>query len=195
MSLYCTALLWQSKKTALIFQKLNNWLQLIKVPGNNFTTSRKKAIQWFKIHRIDCMAFYSLVQVRWWGLSYESVYSSTYIKMNVSRKRFKKIIAAGLCSSVKCPYEDTVSLFPLIKLVLSDELWRMMRWEIWHKHLESMDASRFVSTVQAAGRGVMLWGIISWNTLGPLVSNDHHLKPTAYPTSAGDHVPPFVTTA
>ncbi len=42
---------------------------------------------------------------------------------------------------------------------------------IWHKEHESMDPSCLVSTVQAAGGGVMVWGIYSWHTLGPLSTN------------------------
>ncbi len=43
------------------------------------------------------------------------------------------------------------------------------RVRIWRKEHESMDPSCLVSTVQAAGGGVMVWGIFSWHTLGPLV--------------------------
>ncbi len=32
-----------------------------------------------------------------------------------------------------------------------------------------MDPSCLVSTVQASGGGIMVWGIFSWHTLGPLV--------------------------
>ncbi len=42
------------------------------------------------------------------------------------------------------------------------------RVRIWRKEHESMDPSCLVSKVQAAG-GVMVWGIFSWHTLGPLV--------------------------
>ncbi len=47
---------------------------------------------------------------------------------------------------------------------------------IWCKEHESMDPSCLVSTVQAAGDGVMVWGIFSWHTLGPLVLIKHRLK-------------------
>ncbi len=43
------------------------------------------------------------------------------------------------------------------------------RVRIWHKEHESMDPSCIVSMVQAGGGGVMVWGIFSWDTLGPLV--------------------------
>ncbi len=39
-----------------------------------------------------------------------------------------------------------------------------------------MDPSCLVSTVQAADGGVMVWGIFSWNTLGPLVPIEHYFK-------------------
>ncbi len=55
------------------------------------------------------------------------------------------------------------------------------RVRIWHKEHESMDPSCLVSMVQAGGGGVMVWGIISWHTLGPLVpieaSFKHHSLP------------------
>jgi len=39
------------------------------------------------------------------------------------------------------------------------------RVRIWRKEHESMDPSCLVSTVQADGGGVMVWGIFSWHTL------------------------------
>ncbi len=54
------------------------------------------------------------------------------------------------------------------------------RVRICHIEHESMDPSCFVSTVQAGGGGVMVWGIFSWHTLGPLVLIEHHLNTTAY---------------
>ncbi len=56
-----------------------------------------------------------------------------------------------------------------------------------------MDPSCLVSTVQAGG-GVMVWGIFSWHTLGPLVPIGHHLNATAYLSIVADHVHPFMTT-
>ncbi len=56
-----------------------------------------------------------------------------------------------------------------------------------------MDPSCLVSTVQAAGGGVM-WGIFSWHTLGPLVPIEHCLNTTAYLSIVSDHVHPFMTT-
>ncbi len=54
------------------------------------------------------------------------------------------------------------------------------RVRIWPKEHESMDPSCLVSTVQAGGGGVIVWGIFSWHTLGPLVPIDHRLNATAY---------------
>ncbi len=69
------------------------------------------------------------------------------------------------------------------------------RVRIWHKKHESMDPSCLVSTVQAAGGGgVMVWGIFSWHTLGPLVPMEHRLNTTAYLSIVADHVHPFITT-
>ncbi len=55
-----------------------------------------------------------------------------------------------------------------------------------------MDPSCIVS-VQAGG-GVMVWGIFSWQTLGPLVPIEHHLNTTAYRSIVANHVHPFMTT-
>ncbi len=45
------------------------------------------------------------------------------------------------------------------------------RVRIWHKVDESMDPSCLVSTVQAGGGGVMVWGIFSWHALDPFSTN------------------------
>ncbi len=50
-----------------------------------------------------------------------------------------------------------------------------------------------VSTVHAAG-GVMVWGIFSWHTLGPLVPIEQRLNATVYLSIVADHVHPFITT-
>ncbi len=81
----------------------------------------------------------------------------------------------------------------------SDETWFLLqhsngRVRIWRKEHESMDPSCLVSTVQAAGGGVMVWGIFSWHTLGPLVPIEHRLNATAYLSIVADHVHPFMTT-
>ncbi len=68
------------------------------------------------------------------------------------------------------------------------------RVRIWHKEHESMDPSCFDSTVQAAGGGVMVWGIFSRHTLGPLLPIEHRLNATAYLSIVADHVHPFMTT-
>ncbi len=60
-----------------------------------------------------------------------------------------------------------------------------------------MDPSGLVSTVQAGGGGgggVMVWGIFSWHTLGPLVPIEHRLNATAYLSTVVDHVHPFMIT-
>ncbi len=57
-----------------------------------------------------------------------------------------------------------------------------------------MDPSCLVSTVQADGGGVMVWGIFSWHTLGPLVPIEHQLNATAYLSIVANHVHHFMTT-
>ncbi len=55
-----------------------------------------------------------------------------------------------------------------------------------------MDPSCLVSTVQAAGAGgVMVWGIFSWHTLGPLVPIERCLNATVYLSIVADHVHPL----
>ncbi len=81
----------------------------------------------------------------------------------------------------------------------SDESWFLLRHSdgrvrIWCKEHESMDPSCLVSMVQAGGGGVMVWGIFSWHTLGPLVPIEHCLNATAYLSIVADHVLTFMTT-
>ncbi len=57
-----------------------------------------------------------------------------------------------------------------------------------------MDPSCLVSMVQAVGGGVMVWGIFSWHTLGPLVPIERHLNAAAYLSIVADYVHPFMTT-
>ncbi len=62
------------------------------------------------------------------------------------------------------------------------------RVRICCKEYESMDPSCLVLTVQTGGGGVMVWGIYSWHTLGPLVPIEHRLNATAYLSIVADHV-------
>jgi len=57
-----------------------------------------------------------------------------------------------------------------------------------------MDPSCLVTTVQAVGGGVMVWGMFSWHTLGPLVPIWHRFNATAYLSIVSDHVHPFMAT-
>ncbi|KAF1376533.1 hypothetical protein PFLUV_G00212470 [Perca fluviatilis] len=43
------------------------------------------------------------------------------------------------------------------------------RVRIWRKQNGNMDLSCLVTTERAGGGGVMVWGMFSWHTLGPLV--------------------------
>uniref|UniRef100_A0A8C2QBK9 Uncharacterized protein n=1 Tax=Cyprinus carpio TaxID=7962 RepID=A0A8C2QBK9_CYPCA len=49
-----------------------------------------------------------------------------------------------------------------------------------------MDPPCLVSTVQAGGGCVMVWGIFSWHTLDALVAIEHCLNATAYPSIVAD---------
>jgi len=66
------------------------------------------------------------------------------------------------------------------------------RVRIWRKQNENMDPSCLVTTAQAGGGGVMVWGMFSWHTLGPLVSIGHRLNVLAYLSIVSDHVHPFM---
>jgi len=55
-----------------------------------------------------------------------------------------------------------------------------------------MDPSCLVTTLQAGG-GVMVWGMFSWHTLGPLVPIGHLLSATAYLNIVSDHIHPFIS--
>ncbi len=57
-----------------------------------------------------------------------------------------------------------------------------------------MDSSGLVSTVRVGDGGVMVWGVFSWHTLGPLVPIKHCLNTTVYLSIVADHVHPFMTT-
>ncbi len=48
--------------------------------------------------------------------------------------------------------------------------------------------------VQGGGGGVMVSGIFSWHTLGPLVLIEHRLNATVYLSIVAEHVHPFMTT-
>ncbi len=84
-------------------------------------------------------------------------------------------------------------------VVWSDES-RFLLWlsdgrvRIWCKEHEIKDPSCLFSMVQAAGGGVMVWGIFSWHTLSPLVPIKHRLNATAYLSIVTEHVDPFMTT-
>jgi len=56
-----------------------------------------------------------------------------------------------------------------------------------------MDPLCLLTTVQAGCGGVMVWGMFSWHTLGPL-PNGQFLNATAYQRIVSDHVNPFMAT-
>ncbi len=53
---------------------------------------------------------------------------------------------------------------------------QMVGSEFGVKNMKAWIHPCLVSTVQAGGGGVMVWGIFSWHTLGPLVPIKHRLK-------------------
>jgi len=48
--------------------------------------------------------------------------------------------------------------------------------------------------VQAGSDSVMMWGMFSWHTLGPLVPIGHRFNAMAYLSIVSDHVHPFMAT-
>ncbi|GBN60257.1 hypothetical protein AVEN_42413-1 [Araneus ventricosus] len=60
---------------------------------------------------------------------------------------------------------------------------------IWRKQYEFMDRpSCQMTPLQAGGGGVMVWGMISWSALGPLISMDTTMNSTVYLNIIADHV-------
>jgi len=59
----------------------------------------------------------------------------------------------------------------------------------------NVDPSCLVTTVHAGGGGVMVWGMFSWHTSGPLVPIGHRLNATAYLSIVSDHAHPLMATS
>ena len=58
-----------------------------------------------------------------------------------------------------------------------------------------MQLSCRVSTLQAGGGGgVMVWGVFSWHTLGPLIKVEQRLIATGYLNIIANQVYPFTAT-
>ena len=55
-----------------------------------------------------------------------------------------------------------------------------------------MHPSCRVSTLQAGGSGVMVWGVFSWHTLGPLIEVEQHFNATGYLNIIANQVHPFM---
>jgi len=59
---------------------------------------------------------------------------------------------------------------------------------------ENMDPLCLVTTVQAGGGGLLVWGMFSWHILVPLVPTGHRLNAMAYLSIVSNHVYPFMAT-
>ncbi len=66
------------------------------------------------------------------------------------------------------------------------------RTRVWRKPHEYMHPSCRVSTLQAGGGGVMVWGVFSWHTLGPLIKVEQCLNATGYLNIIANQVHPFM---
>ncbi len=172
----------------------------------------------FKWHRYCCILKIHIVRKINTGIRYEPVYRPalqpryaeyherttrrTLKQMGYSSRRPHRVPLLSaknrkrrLQSAKGSPRLDNRSLE---NVAWSDESRFLLRHSdgrvrIWRKEHESMDPSCLVSTVQAGG-GVMVWGIFSWHTLGPLVPIEHRLNATAYLSIVADHVHLFMTT-
>lgn len=69
----------------------------------------------------------------------------------------------------------------------------MVGTEFWHHQNESMDTTCHVSTIQAGGCSVNVWGIIYWHTFHQLIQIENCLNATSYHIGA-DHMHLFMTT-
>ena len=66
------------------------------------------------------------------------------------------------------------------------------RVRVWRRPHEAMDPSCQQGTVQAGGGSVMVWGVFTWNGLGPLVQLNRSLTANGYVQLLGDHLQPFM---
>ena len=66
------------------------------------------------------------------------------------------------------------------------------RTQVWRKPHEYMHPSWCVSTLQAGGGGVMVWGVFSWDTLCPLIKVEQRLNATGYLNIFANQVHPFM---
>ncbi len=92
------------------------------------------------------------------------------------------------CKDCKCGYLDRSwganshgllkNVTPLMSLNFCCEI-QMVGSEFGVNNM-TQEPSCLVSTVQAGGAGIVVWGIFSWHTSGPSVPAEHHLNSTAY---------------
>jgi len=127
----------------------------------------------------------------------------------MTRESFGKVVCRGSINLACCAYSPSylkvcwscytieVGEKSLRQLKTRKMLPGLMSLDFWHsdgrvrighKRNENTDPSCLVTTVQAGGGGVMVWGIFSWHSLGPLVPIEHCLNATACLSIVSDHV-------
>lgn len=114
-----------------------------------------------------------------------------HISFHFCRSRLKEW-KAKIAVSTGSPKLDS---WRQINATWSDEAQFLLRliesvFRIWHQELESMNSTCLVSTLQAGGGGVMVWGMCSWYDLGFLIPIKHRLNAAVYVST----VHPFLAT-
>lgn len=65
---------------------------------------------------------------------------------------------------------------------------------IWRQEKETRDPTCLLSTVQAGGDGVMVWGMLTGHTLGLVIPIQHHLNAAPYLSIVADQMHIFMAT-
>ena len=66
------------------------------------------------------------------------------------------------------------------------------RVRVWRKQHESMDPKCIATTLQAGGGNVIVWGMFSWHSLGPLIRVHGRQNKTSYLNIVADQVHPVM---
>ncbi|GFW09652.1 transposable element Tcb2 transposase [Trichonephila clavipes] len=66
------------------------------------------------------------------------------------------------------------------------------RIQEWRQPHESMNPTCQQGTVQAGGVSVMVWGVCSWRSMGPLIRLDTSMTCHRYVSILSDHLLPFI---
>ncbi len=89
----------------------------------------------------------------------------------------------------KCHYSITLQS-SILQVQLSVTASRQSFWSVGHGSPAKCLGLPWALSLPLS---LMVWGIFSWHTLGPLVPIEHGLNTTAYLSIVADHVHPFMT--